>query len=66
MQKRNRLFTCQSALTYVTFYIFTYRKSSIKPPGGGGLFISSAFDGGLNRDGGGLFNFRNDNGISSP
>ena len=41
-----------------------YRKSSIKPPGGG-LFISSPFEGGLNRDGGliweeggGLFNLK--------
>ena len=37
-----------------------YRKSSIKPPWGG-LFFSSTFEGGLNREGGlkrdwGLFN----------
>ena len=31
----------------------TYRKSSIKPPGG--LFISSPFDGGLTIETGGLF-----------
>ena len=39
-----------------------YRKSSIKPPPGG-LFISSQFEGGLNRlgayfRGGGLFNLK--------
>ena len=34
----------------------SYRKSSIKPPGGG-LFILNPFEeGGLNRDGGGWFN----------
>ena len=32
---------------------FGYRKSSIKPPpGGGGVFISNTFEGGLNREGG--------------
>ena len=35
---------------FKTFH--SYRKSFIKPPGGGGLFISSPFEGGggLNRD----------------
>ena len=36
---------------------WAYRKSTIKPPaGGGGIFMSSPFEGGLNGDGGGLFN----------
>ena len=38
---------------YLMLLFQGYHKSSIKPPrGGGGLFISNPFDGGLNRDGG--------------
>ena len=38
---------------------WAYRKSTIKPPagGGGGKFMSSPFEGGLNGDGGGFLIF---------
>ena len=51
------------------YYKSLYRKSFIKPPGGGGLFFQAHLRG-LNRDGaylrwGGLTSLRKDDGISS-
>ena len=47
----------------LTFKVLFTINRLLSPPGG--LFISSPFEGGLNRDGGGL-KFRNDDGVSFP